>query len=172
MINDDARATLCPLKQHPNASRHNPSCASSLAYVHDWIPGETLVFEHSRGPQSLVCSTAFFTMTPRSRRKSCALLLLAGSARAFAPIGLATPLIRAATPAAARSNGDACRPSACEATEAFRRGLEARFVTGTLTERAPAGPGELASILRMRAVLDEPPDAWDALCGEECTIEW
>ena len=31
---------------------------------------------------------------------------------------------------------------------------------------------ELASILRMRAVLDEPPDAWDALCGEECTIEW
>ena len=55
---------------------------------------------------------------------------------------------------------------------AFRRGLEARFVTGTLTERAPAGPGELASILRMRAVLDEPPDAWDALCGEECTIEW
>ena len=45
-------------------------------------------------------------------------------------------------------------------------------MTGTLTERAPAGPGELASILRMRAVLDEPPDAWDALCGEECTIEW
>ena len=74
--------------------------------------------------------------------------------------------------AAARSSGDGCRPSSCEATEAFRRGLEARFVTGTLTERAPAGPGELASILRMRAVLDEPPDAWDALCGEECTIEW
>ena len=111
-------------------------------------------------------------MTARRRRKSCALLLLAGSARAFAPIGLATPLIRAATIKAARSNGDACRPSACEATEAFRRGLEARFVTGTLTERAPAGPGELASILRMRAVLEEPPDAWDALCGEECTIEW
>ena len=111
-------------------------------------------------------------MTTRSRRKSCALLLLAGSARAFAPIGLATPMIRAATIKAARSPGDACRPSSCEATEAFRRGLEARFVTGTLTERAPAGPGELASILRMRAVLDEPPDAWDALCGEECTIEW
>jgi len=112
-------------------------------------------------------------MTPRRRRrKSCALLLLAGSARAFAPIGLATHTIRAATPAAARSSGDGCRPSSCEATEAFRRGLEARFVTGTLTERAPAGPGELASILRMRAVLDEPPDAWDALCGEECTIEW
>ena len=36
-------------------------------------------------------------------------------------------------------------------------------MTGTLTERAPAGPGELASILRMRAVLDEPPDAQDAL---------
>ena len=48
----DVQATLCPLKQHPNASRHNPSCASSLAYVHDWIPGETLAFEHSRGPQS------------------------------------------------------------------------------------------------------------------------
>ena len=74
-------------------------------------------------------------------------------------MNLAAPLIRAATIKAARSNGDACRPSACEATEAFRRGLEARFVTGTLTERAPAGPGELASILRMRAVLDEPPDA-------------
>ena len=111
-------------------------------------------------------------MATRRRRKSCALLLLAGSARAFAPIGLATHTIRAATPAAARSSGDGCRPSSCEATEAFRRGLEARFVTGTLTERAPAGPGELASILRMRAVLDEPPDAWDALCGEECTIEW
>ena len=111
-------------------------------------------------------------MTTRRSRRRGLCLLLAGSARAFAPIGLATPLIRAATPAAARSNGDACRPSACEATEAFRRGLEARFVTGTLTERAPAGPGELASILRMRAVLEEPPDAWDALCGEECTIEW
>ena len=111
-------------------------------------------------------------MTTRRRRRGGALLLLAGSARAFAPIGLATHTIRAATPAAARSSGDGCRPSSCEATEAFRRGLEARFVTGTLTERAPAGPGELASILRMRAVLDEPPDAWDALCGEECTIEW
>ena len=111
-------------------------------------------------------------MTPRSRRKSCALLLLAAGGRAFAPMNLAAPTLRAATIKAARSSGDACRPSACEATEAFRRGLEARFVTGTLTERAPAGPGELASILRMRAVLDEPPDAWDALCGEECTIEW
>ena len=111
-------------------------------------------------------------MTTRRSRRRGLYLLLAGSARAFAPIGLATPLIRAATIKAARSPGDACRPSSCEATEAFRRGLEARFVTGTLTERAPAGPGELASILRMRAVLDEPPDAWDALCGEECTIEW
>ena len=117
-------------------------------------------------------SANFTRMTTRRRRKSCAVLLLAGSARAFAPIGLTTPLIRAATIKAARSSGDGCRPSSCEATEAFRRGLEARFVTGTLTERAPAGPGELASILRMRAVLDEPPDAWDALCGEECTIEW
>ena len=111
-------------------------------------------------------------MTTRRSRRRGLYLLLASSARAFAPIGLATPMIRAATIKAARSNGDACRPSSCEATEAFRRGLEARFVTGTLTERAPAGPGELASILRMRAVLEEPPDAWDALCGEECTIEW
>ena len=37
-------------------------------------------------------------MATRRRRKSCALLLLAGSARAFAPIGLATHTIRAATP--------------------------------------------------------------------------
>ena len=111
-------------------------------------------------------------MTPRSRRRGGALLLLAAGGRGFAPMNLAAPTLRAATPAAARSSGDGCRPSSCEATEAFRRGLEARFVTGTLTERAPAGPGELASILRMRAVLDEPPDAWDALCGEECTIEW
>ena len=171
MIINDITATLCPLKQHPRASRHNLSCAISHAYVHESILGETLVFEHPRGPQSTGLQYSF-TMTTRRRRKSCALLLLAGSARAFAPIGLATPMIRAASIKAARSNGDACRPSACEATEAFRRGLEARFVTGTLTERAPAGPGELASILRMRAVLDEPPDAWDALCGEECTIEW
>ena len=78
-------------------------------------------------------------MTPRSRRKSCALLLLAAGGRAFAPMNLAAPTLRAATPAAARSSGDGCRPSSCEATEAFRRGLEARFVTGTLTERAPAG---------------------------------
>ena len=43
----DVQATLCPLKQHPNASRHNPSCSSSLAYVRESIPGETVVFERS-----------------------------------------------------------------------------------------------------------------------------
>ena len=99
-------------------------------------------------------------MTTRSRRRSLHLLLLAAGGRAFAPMNLAAPTLRAATIKAARSNGDACRPSACEATEAFRRGLEARFVTGTLTERAPAGPGELASILRMRAVLRAGPPAF------------
>jgi hypothetical protein len=105
------------------------------------------------------------------RRRCCALLLLATPCTAFAPATRAARILRAAPlAAAAQSPGESCR---CEATEAFRRGLDARFALGTLTAGpSAAGPGELASILRMRQVLDEPPDAWDALCGEECTVEW
>lgn len=115
-------------------------------------------------------------MTPHTtrRRRCCALLLLATPCHAFAPATRAAQILHAAAPnAAAPSPGESCRPTTCEATEAFRRGLDARFALGTLTAGpSAAGPGELASILRMRQVLNEPPDAWDALCGEECTVEW
>ena len=49
---DDIRGNALPSQTAPRASRHHVSCSSIHAYVRESIPGETVVFEHSRGPQS------------------------------------------------------------------------------------------------------------------------